>query len=280
MLREALKREEEWAQAVPGYDNTMARNKRPMTPLERSLYKLKAERELGQWAGQFIDPNAPVEDDGNDGNRGNPIRLIEDEVWEIGMMDLEQSSNNNRVSFNREVDDEEEDDENDQDRDEQVPLSANLYTSHPCVRSMPSATVIPGFGSAPTQRDSIIVIVRHGKTEHNKLKLFTGWFDAPLAKEGVDEAREAGRLLKAHGFEFDVVYTSWLSRAIETAWQIIDEMDSLWLPIIKSWRLNERMYGELTGLSKTMVAQRHGESQFKAWRRGYKTRFVLVLCFA
>jgi 2,3-bisphosphoglycerate-dependent phosphoglycerate mutase len=82
--------------------------------------------------------------------------------------------------------------------------------------------------------------------------------------------------LKLHGFEFDVVYTSWLSRALETAWYVMDEMDALWLPIIKTWRLNERMYGELTGLSKQMVKQRHGEKQFKAWRRGYDVRYVLV----
>jgi bisphosphoglycerate-dependent phosphoglycerate mutase family 1 len=86
--------------------------------------------------------------------------------------------------------------------------------------------------------------------------------------------------LKAHGFEFDVVYTSWLSRAIETAWLVMDELDCLWLPIIKSWRLNERMYGELTGLSKIMVKQRHGEKQFKQWRRGYKVRPPSVSSFS
>ena len=114
----------------------------------------------------------------------------------------------------------------------------------------------------------MIVIIRHGKTSNNKLGLFTGWEDAPLADEGRDEARAAGKLLKQHGFEFDVVYTSWLSRAIETAWLVLDELDSLWLPIIKSWRLNERMYGELTGLSKKMVSQKHGQAQFMKWRRG------------
>ena len=112
-------------------------------------------------------------------------------------------------------------------------------------------------------------MIRHGKTENNKLGLFTGWDDVPLAADGVEEAKEAGKLLKLHGFEFDAVYTSWLSRAIETAWYVLDELDCLWLPIIKSWRLNERMYGDLTGLSKAMVKQRHGEKQFKAWRRGY-----------
>lgn len=105
----------------------------------------------------------------------------------------------------------------------------------------------------------IICIIRHGKTEHNKLGLFTGWEDAPLAPEGRVEAREAGKLLKMHGIEFDVVYTSWLSRAIETAWLVLNELDLLWLPIIKSWRLNERMYGALTGKSKKMIGTEYGE---------------------
>lgn len=78
----------------------------------------------------------------------------------------------------------------------------------------------------------------------------------------MEEAKKAGQLLKMHGYEFDVVYTSWLSRAIETAWYVMDELDCIWLPIIKSWRLNERMYGSLTGLSKRMVAQRHGGAYF------------------
>jgi 2,3-bisphosphoglycerate-dependent phosphoglycerate mutase len=96
------------------------------------------------------------------------------------------------------------------------------------------------MGSVPIRKESVIVIIRHGKTEHNKLGLFTGWEDAPLATDGVTEAREAGRLLKSHGFEFDVVYTSWLSRAIETSLHVMDELDALWLPIVKTWRLNER----------------------------------------
>ena len=116
----------------------------------------------------------------------------------------------------------------------------------------------------------VVVIIRHGKTEYNKLGLFTGWEDAPLAAEGREEALAAGRTLKAHGIEFDVVYTSWLSRAIETAWIIMNELDSVWLPIIKSWRLNERMYGALTGMSKSMIAQIHGEDKYLQWRFGYQ----------
>jgi 2,3-bisphosphoglycerate-dependent phosphoglycerate mutase len=124
----------------------------------------------------------------------------------------------------------------------------------------------------PSRKVATIVMVRHGKTEHNKLGLFTGWQDPPLAPEGVDEARKAGKLLAKYGFEFDVVYTSWLSRAIETAWLILDELDSTWLPIVKSWRLNERNYGGLTGKSKKMIARIFGNTQFKRWRRGFDVR--------
>jgi len=131
-----------------------------------------------------------------------------------------------------------------------------------------------------TIRAPVVVIIRHGKTENNKLGLFTGWDDAPLAKEGFQEAKEAGQLLKSQGFEFDVVYTSWLSRAMETAWLILDELESLWVPTIKTWRLNERMYGALTGLSKSMVKQRYGEKKFKMWRRGYKVRPLRASSFS
>lgn len=117
-----------------------------------------------------------------------------------------------------------------------------------------------------------IVITRHGKTHYNRLGIFTGWEDAPLADQGREEARAAGRLLRLHGIQFQIVYTSWLSRAIETAWLILDELDMLWLPINKTWRLNERMYGALTGMSKKMIAERHGKEQFKKWRRGYTNR--------
>ena len=88
-----------------------------------------------------------------------------------------------------------------------------------------------------------------------------GWQDAPLAREGRAEELAAGKLLARHGFEFDVVYTSWLSRAMHTAWIVLGQLDALWVPIIKDWRLNERMYGALTGLSKKMIKQRHGEAQ-------------------
>jgi len=273
LLKEALKREEEWSNQVPGYDSTMNRNKSPLTPLESSLFKLIAERELGTWAGKFVDPNAPVDDDGNDGNGGLPMQFVEDKVWENAMRKPETSPLSFEVEkskFNMQNTREYEDCE-----DGESLVSPSLITSNPCVTS--TTTLI---GDTPIRKDAVLVIIRHGKTEHNKLGLFTGWEDAPLAQDGVDEAREAGRLLKFHGFEFDVVYTSWLSRAIETAWLCLDAMDSLWLPIIKSWRLNERMYGSLTGLSKRMVAQRHGDEQFMEWRRGFKTRPPAVSSFS
>lgn len=126
----------------------------------------------------------------------------------------------------------------------------------------------------------LIVIIRHGKTEHNKLGLFTGWEDANLAKEGRTEALHAGRLLTEHGVNFDVVYTSWLSRAIETAWLVLNELDSLWVPIVKTWRLNERMYGALTGLSKKMIKQKYGETQFMRWRRGFDSPPPMISSFS
>ena len=281
LLKEALKREDEWARTVPGYDSTMSRHKTPMSSLERSLYKLEAVRELGEWASEFIDINAIPEDDGSDGNMGRPIRLTEDEVWEMGLEELEsggqfdpdapvfhQGSTNSTSANTLSAIDVDED-----------KIGVPLYTN-PCVTSMPSATVLNHPNDVPIRRDGVIVIIRHGKTQHNKLGLFTGWEDAPLADEGIAEAKLAGKLLKMHGFEFDVVYTSWLSRALETALYVMDEMDALWLPIIKTWRLNERMYGELTGLSKQMVKQRHGEKQFKAWRRGYNVRPPAVSSFS
>eukprot|EP00980_Cylindrotheca_fusiformis_P029768 scaffold23833_cov113-Cylindrotheca_fusiformis.AAC.2 len=268
ILKEALKREKEWAEAVPGYNQTMSRYTRPMTAIERSLYKLNATQKLGEWASEFIDMNAPTEDDGNDGNFGRPIMLSESEVWEKGMQELRSGGHFDPDSpvFHETV--------NDTVVFDDTPtgnIVPNIYAP-PCVTSIPSAAVFGNSGATPIRRDSVIVMIRHGKTQHNKLGLFTGWEDAPLADEGIEEAKEAGRLLKLHGFEFDVVYTSWLSRALETAWYVMDEMDALWLPIIKTWRLNERMYGDLTGLSKQMVKQRHGEEQFKAWRRGFDVR--------
>jgi 2,3-bisphosphoglycerate-dependent phosphoglycerate mutase len=124
----------------------------------------------------------------------------------------------------------------------------------------------------PNQEGPFVVLIRHGRTPHNNMKLFTGWEDPPLAEEGVEDAKNAGRLLKLHNIEFDIVYTSWLTRAIQTAFYALEEMNCVWLPIVKSWRLNERMYGDLTGKSKKMIAVEYGEDQLKKWRRGYTIR--------
>lgn len=129
--------------------------------------------------------------------------------------------------------------------------------------------VVPNVGQFNVDKDPVVVLVRHGTTPHNELALFTGWEDPPLSDQGVDDAIEAGKLLKRNGFEFDVVYTSWLGRAIETAWLILGELDQQWLPLIKSWRLNERHYGDLTGKSKKMIGNLYGQEQLKKWRRGF-----------
>ena len=157
----------------------------------------------------------------------------------------------------------------------------NQTKTEPTILSMlKKDNTYKSYNSDVLTEGPIICIIRHGKTEHNKLGLFTGWEDAPLAGEGRVEAREAGKLLKMHGIEFDVVYTSWLSRAIETAWLVLNELDLLWLPIIKSWRLNERMYGALTGMSKKMIGQQYGEDQLKKWRRGFTHRPPKISSFS
>lgn len=268
LLSQAIKREVEWCAKVPDYEKVMSTsNNAVMTPLQSSLQKLEADRELQNWAAQFVDEAADdEEDDGSDGKL-TLVEQDEDEISEEGLDEIEDGEyfNPDRPKFDGDVAAE----ENMADEDEEE-LVASIFESNPCVTAIPAGELVPGIGPVPVKRDSsLIVMIRHGKTENNKLGLFTGWDDVPLATDGVEEAKDAGKLLKLHGFEFDAVYTSWLSRAIETAWYVMDEMDCLWLPIIKSWRLNERMYGELTSLSKAMVKQRHGEKQFMAWRRGY-----------
>ncbi len=117
-----------------------------------------------------------------------------------------------------------------------------------------------------------LVIIRHGESEWNKLNLFTGWKDVNLSQKGKEEATEAGKLLKENGFDFDVCYTSYLRRAIHTLNYVLDEMDRAWLPVIKSWQLNERHYGALQGLNKSETAKKYGEEQVKIWRRSFDIR--------
>jgi len=114
-----------------------------------------------------------------------------------------------------------------------------------------------------------LVLLRHGESTWNQENRFTGWTDVDLTDKGRAEAREAGRLMAEEKFEFDVAYTSVLKRAIRTLWIALEEMDSLWIPVHKSWRLNERHYGALQGLNKAETAAKHGDAQVQIWRRSY-----------
>ena len=114
-----------------------------------------------------------------------------------------------------------------------------------------------------------LVLVRHGESVWNKENRFTGWTDVELSEKGRNEAQEAGKLLKAEGFVFDYAYTSVLKRAIHTLWNILDQVDQQWLPVEKSWKLNERHYGALQGLNKAETAEKYSDEQVKQWRRGF-----------
>jgi 2,3-bisphosphoglycerate-dependent phosphoglycerate mutase len=114
-----------------------------------------------------------------------------------------------------------------------------------------------------------VVLLRHGESAWNQENRFTGWTDVDLSPKGLVEAKQAGVLLREAGFTFDVAYTSVLKRAIRTCWMALDELDRLWIPMIRHWRLNERHYGALQGLDKAETAAKHGEAQVKIWRRSY-----------
>jgi len=114
-----------------------------------------------------------------------------------------------------------------------------------------------------------VVLLRHGESEWNKLNLFTGWTDVDLSEKGIEEAHQAGKTLKAEGYTFDIAFTSVLKRAIRTLNIALEELDLLWIPVIKSWRLNERMYGALQGLNKAETAEKYGSEKVKLWRRSY-----------
>ncbi len=116
-----------------------------------------------------------------------------------------------------------------------------------------------------------VVLLRHGESLWNKSNRFTGWTDVGLTEYGVEQARQAGRILLAEGYTFDAAYTSVLKRAIKTLWLALEEMDRMWIPVHRSWRLNERHYGALQGLNKAETAAEYGESQVKIWRRSYDT---------
>lgn len=114
-----------------------------------------------------------------------------------------------------------------------------------------------------------LVLIRHGESEWNRLNLFTGWTDVPLSEKGREEAKQGGQLLKEEGFDFDICYTSYLKRAINTLDLVLSEMDRTWLPVIKDWHLNERHYGALQGLNKADTAAKYGEEQVLIWRRSF-----------
>jgi 2,3-bisphosphoglycerate-dependent phosphoglycerate mutase len=116
-----------------------------------------------------------------------------------------------------------------------------------------------------------LVLLRHGESQWNRENRFTGWVDVELSPVGVEEARDAGRVLKREGFRFDLAFTSVLKRAIRTLWIALDELDQMWLPEEKHWRLNERHYGALQGLNKAEMAAKYGEEQVLIWRRSYDT---------
>lgn len=114
-----------------------------------------------------------------------------------------------------------------------------------------------------------LVLIRHGESEWNKLNLFTGWTDVELSEKGVEEAKNGGKLLKEGGYSFDVCYTSYLKRAIHTAWHVLDGVDEAYIPVIKDWHLNERHYGALQGLNKAETAAKYGAEQVHQWRRSF-----------
>jgi len=116
-----------------------------------------------------------------------------------------------------------------------------------------------------------LVLIRHGESAWNLENRFTGWTDVDLTPLGVEQAKISGRLLKAEGYDFDLCYTSVLKRATRALWHVLDEMDRTWLPVVHSWRLNERHYGALQGLNKAETTKQYGEAQVLIWRRNYDT---------
>jgi len=114
-----------------------------------------------------------------------------------------------------------------------------------------------------------LVLLRHGQSQWNEENRFTGWVDVPLSAVGTEEAKNAGKLLKEAGLEFDIAFTSVLKRAIKTLWIVLEEINLMWIPVVRTWRVNERMYGGLQGLNKTETVEKHGEAQVKIWRRSY-----------
>lgn len=132
--------------------------------------------------------------------------------------------------------------------------------------SLSGACHHPSVAAMPTHR---LVMVRHGESTWNQENRFCGWFDAELSEKGAEEAKRGAQAIRDSKMEFDICYTSVLKRAIRTLWTILDGTDQMWLPVVRTWRLNERHYGGLTGLNKAETAAKHGEEQVKIWRRSF-----------
>mmetsp|Transcript_2799 Transcript_2799/g.3347 ORF Transcript_2799/g.3347 Transcript_2799/m.3347 type:complete len:314 (-) Transcript_2799:96-1037(-) len=124
-------------------------------------------------------------------------------------------------------------------------------------------------GSSSLCMKYTLVLVRHGESTWNKENLFTGWADCPLSEKGIEEATAGGKLLKEGGYDFDIAYTSTLKRAIKTLWIVLEQMDLMYIPIVNTWRLNERHYGALQGLNKQETVDKYGKDQVLVWRRSY-----------
>ncbi|KAL7550198.1 hypothetical protein ACHAWF_013435 [Thalassiosira exigua] len=230
LLKEALQRREKWRNVVPGTSDATTHARNRVNTLEESLLKLKDETgAVANGVATVVDPN----DDG---------QLILTNAANSGTTDSSE-------------------DDDDDGGSEFEAFARSVPEAEVTLNVQRADKVSPGIVKQGTSTDPVVVFVRHGRTPHNNLGLFTGWEDPPLAPDGVEDAKNAGRLLKMHGFDFDVVYTSWLTRAIETAWYCLEELDDTWLPMVKSWRLNERMYGALTGKSKQMIANEYGEGE-------------------
>jgi len=204
LLKEALKREHEWVKKVPGYNSTLGRVKNPLTAMERSLYKLQAERELGEWAGQFIDPSN-MTDDGNDGN----MQKMMDTIWAKGISELASGDQFDPDSpvFHRASSSLSETMIGGEDANEEgIPLNNIISTnSQPCIKSIPSASLVPGIGSAPIRTEGMIVLIRHGKTEHNKVG--TGFLFFHLVTINVE-----GAMLTALYVDLKAWPVHWLGR--------------------------------------------------------------------
>ena len=171
LLKEALKLEQEWSSRVPGYDSAMGKEKIPTSPLERSLNKLKAERELGQLAGQFKDRHAIEEDDGTDGNQGRPIQFQTQEITMTKENQETKAKPIERIVKTKILDEEDV-------FEEDVITKPAIIAANPCQTPLPS--ISGKQGDVPIRTDATIVIIRHGKTEHNKLGLFTGDYQTPF----------------------------------------------------------------------------------------------------